>query len=75
MRASNRAYTAFLNKLRADTFKSMIKDSKLAYETSKNLAKTSEEIAPVELMNPDTNLVLRKAIAGYIKSVLLVVVL
>jgi hypothetical protein len=38
VRASNRAYTSFLNNLRADVFESLIKDGNVLTETSRNLS-------------------------------------
>jgi len=68
VRRSNRAYTAFANKLRADNFNSMITDAERLYESTKALAKNPAELAQAEKLNPRTNLALSKEIAGYINN-------
>lgn len=57
VRASNRSYTAFLNKLRADKFDSMMDDAiKLAKDTNN------------PALNPETNLTVAKEIASFIND-------
>jgi len=68
IRASNRAYTAFANKLRADNFNSLIKDTERIYESTKLIAKTPVELAQVERLNPRTNIPFARDIAGYINN-------
>jgi len=63
VRAGNRAYTAFANKLRADNFDSMISNAEKIYETAKL---TGAENA--ELLNPKYNLKLAQDIASYINN-------
>lgn len=63
IRASNRAYTAFANKLRADNFDSMINQASKIYETAKLTGAENPE-----LLNPKYNLQLAKDIASYINN-------
>jgi hypothetical protein len=74
-RGSNRAYTAFLNQLRADTFESLMKDGQrmaaTAIETGsvrRNIFK--EKFTPEQAMNldPFNNKVLAKEIADFVNT-------
>lgn len=73
VRAGNRAATAFLNKTRADTYDRLIKESELMYQTAKETGSVRrgilrQSIDNPELINPETNEVLRKKIASYINN-------
>ena len=58
MRRSNRAYTAFLNNLRADTFESLIRDTKVFTEGSQ-----------VNSMNPSiVNIPLARSLADFVNT-------
>lgn len=74
-RAGNRAYTLFLNKLRTDAFKAMIKDAETLAETAKVTGEArpgffKQKYTPDEalMLNPRRNLVLAKEIADAVNT-------
>lgn len=68
IRASNRAYNAFGNKLRSDVFISMVDDAKNMHKAALQAAKTVEEKIAVEALNPETHLPTLRGIADYINT-------
>ena len=61
VRASNRAYMAFLNQLRADTFQSLMQDAFTAFEADVKAGKK-------EARNPYTDLPFAKEIADFVNT-------
>ena len=68
VKASQRAAVAYINKLRADTLESLVKQYSKVAEAQLAIAKTPAEKLAAEQMDPMKNLVLGKTIAEYINS-------
>jgi histidine kinase/DNA gyrase B/HSP90-like ATPase len=64
---SNRAYTAYLNQLRADEWRSVLADNVKMYETAKAVDPTMP-MAEIERLNPFTNMELGKELADYVMT-------
>lgn len=68
VRASDRAYVGFLNKLRSDTFYNLIDNAEKAAKSLEVTAKNPMEIQAAKLADPKTNLVLANEFANFVNT-------